>query len=71
MAESKSQQVYVTSKEKGKLAITHYKAIKEMKNQNLLEIQLDTGRKNKSEFNYQIFIIQLLAIRNMEQQRIH
>ena len=27
----KSQQVYVTSKEKGKLAITHYKAIKEMK----------------------------------------
>ena len=31
LAESKSQQVYVTSKEKGKLAITHYKAIKEMK----------------------------------------
>ena len=47
LAESKSQQVYVTSKEKGKLAITHYKAIKEMKNQTLLEIQLDTGRKNQ------------------------
>ena len=47
LAESRSQQVYVTSKEKGKLAITHYKAIKEIKNQTLLEIQLDTGRKNQ------------------------
>ena len=47
LAESRSQQVYVTSKEKGKLAITHYKAIKEMRNQTLLEIQLDTGRKNQ------------------------
>ena len=37
LAESKSQQVYVTSKEKGKLAITHYKAIKEIKNQTLLD----------------------------------
>ena len=37
LAESKSQQVYVTSKEKGKLAITHYKAIKEIKNQTLLK----------------------------------
>ena len=25
----------------------HYKAIKEIKNQTLLEIQLDTGRKNQ------------------------
>ena len=47
LAESKTQQVYISNKEKGKLAITHYKVIKEMKNQTLLEINLDTGRKNQ------------------------
>lgn len=47
LAESKTQQIYISNKEKGKLAITHYKVIKEMKNQTLLEINLDTGRKNQ------------------------
>lgn len=47
LAESKTQQVYISNKEKGKQAITHYKVIKEMKNQTLLEINLDTGRKNQ------------------------
>ena len=47
LAENKGQMVYVTSKEKGKLAITHYQVIKETKYFSLLNIQLDTGRKNQ------------------------
>lgn len=47
LAESKTQNVYITSKEKGKKAITHYKVIKTSKNYSMLEIRLDTGRKNQ------------------------
>lgn len=47
LAQSQTQQVYITSKEKGKLAITHYRVIKESRYYSLLEIFLDTGRKNQ------------------------
>lgn len=47
LAENKRQFVYVTNKEKGKLAITHYEIIKQQKNYSLLKINLDTGRKNQ------------------------
>lgn len=45
--------------------ITHYKVIKEMKNQTLLEINLDTGRKNQIRVQLSNInsIIQLLAIK--------
>ncbi|WP_296875145.1 RluA family pseudouridine synthase [Thomasclavelia sp.] len=45
LQESKTQQVYIATK--GKLAITHYQVIKETKNNSLLSINLDTGRKNQ------------------------
>ena len=45
LEESKSQMVYVSKT--GKKAITHYKTIKQNKNYSLLEINLDTGRKNQ------------------------
>ena len=47
LAESKTQNVYITSKDKGKRAITHYKQIQTNKRYTMLEIQLDTGRKNQ------------------------
>lgn len=47
LAESKSQVVYVTSKEKGKMAVLHYKVLKQTKYNSLLDINLDTGRKNQ------------------------
>lgn len=47
LAESKSQNVYITSKDKGKKAITHYKQIKTYKQYSMLEVYLDTGRKNQ------------------------
>ena len=47
LAESKTQTVYITSKDKGKRAITHYKQIKTNRNYSMLEIYLDTGRKNQ------------------------
>lgn len=47
LSENKSQVVYITSKEKGKLAITHYKVLKQTKYFSLLDINLDTGRKNQ------------------------
>lgn len=47
LAESKSQLVYVTAKEKGKKAITNYRVIKQTKYFSLLHINLDTGRKNQ------------------------
>ncbi len=45
LQESKTQHVYIATK--GKLAITHYQVIKETKNNSLLSINLDTGRKNQ------------------------
>lgn len=47
LAESKTQVVYITSKDKGKKAITHYKQIKSNKQYAMLEVYLDTGRKNQ------------------------
>ena len=47
LAESKTQNVYITSKEKGKKAITHYRVIRTNKRYSMLEIQIDTGRKNQ------------------------
>ena len=47
LAESKTQNVYITSKDKGKKAITHYKQICSNKRYTMLEIHLDTGRKNQ------------------------
>lgn len=47
LAESKTQNVYITSKENGKKAITHYKVIKTQKRYSMLEVYLDTGRKNQ------------------------
>jgi len=47
LAESKTQNVYITSKEKGKRAITHYQQIKTNKHYSMLELHLDTGRKNQ------------------------
>ena len=47
LAESKSQNVYITSKDKGKKAITHYKEIKSNGKYSMLEVYLDTGRKNQ------------------------
>lgn len=47
LAQSKSQVVYVAKQNQGKLAITHYQVIKQTKYFSLLEIHLDTGRKNQ------------------------
>lgn len=44
--ESKTQQVYITKKG-GKLAITHYKVLKSNPKTSMLEVYLDTGRKNQ------------------------
>ncbi|MCD7951221.1 MAG: RluA family pseudouridine synthase [Erysipelotrichaceae bacterium] len=45
LAEAKNQTVYISSQ--GKTAITHYKVIQENKHYSLLEVYLDTGRKNQ------------------------
>lgn len=47
LAESKTQKVYIGNSSNGKLAITHYRVIKETKYNSLVEIFLDTGRKNQ------------------------
>ena len=48
LAQDNFQLVYVTrNKEKGKLAITHYKTIAERGSFSLLDIALDSGRKNQ------------------------
>ncbi len=47
LAESKTQIVYITSKEKGKRAITYYRQIQSSRHYTMLEIHLDTGRKNQ------------------------
>lgn len=52
LAESKTQMVYIT-KNKGKLAITNYKVLKESSNNSLLEVFLDTGRKNQIRVHMQ------------------
>lgn len=48
LKENKNKKVYSTmDKINGKKAITHYKKVKSYKNNTLLEINLDTGRKNQ------------------------
>lgn len=47
LGESKSQVVYITSKDQGKKAITHYQLIRYFKHYSMVEVYLDTGRKNQ------------------------
>lgn len=49
LTESKALKVYATNKEEGKIANTYYKVLKrsEKNNVTLLELQLETGRKNQ------------------------
>ena len=48
LRESETQMVYATNKkDEGKEAITHYKKIKSNKEYSLLEVFIDTGRKNQ------------------------
>ena len=51
--ESKTQMVYVSNHRKGKLAITNYQVLKESRYNSLLEIFLDTGRKNQIRVHMQ------------------
>lgn len=50
--ESKTQMVYITNKG-GKLAITNYRVLKESKHYSLVELFLDTGRKNQIRVHMQ------------------
>lgn len=52
LAESKTQMVYITNN-KGKLAITNYKVLKESSDNSLVEVFLDTGRKNQIRVHMQ------------------
>lgn len=47
LKENKALKVYSSNDPSGKLAITHYKKLKEKGNKTLLEIKIDTGRKNQ------------------------
>lgn len=47
LEEEKNYFVHSTTKEKGKLAITHYQVKKEKNGFSYLEVSLDTGRKNQ------------------------
>lgn len=51
LKENKAQMVYVSSN--GKIAITHYSTIQTYKNHSLVEIFLDTGRKNQIRVHMQ------------------
>lgn len=53
LAESKTQKVYITKDKKGKLAITNYQVLKRTKHYSLLEVFLDTGRKNQIRVHMQ------------------
>lgn len=45
--EDKSQTVRIGSKNHGKIAITHYKVLEVYKGMSLIEVNLETGRKNQ------------------------
>lgn len=51
--ESKTQMVYVSNNGKGKLAITNYKVLRESRYNSLVEVFLDTGRKNQIRVHMQ------------------
>ena len=59
LKENKKQFVYSTKNNQGKEAITHYKVIKNNKSHSLLQVYIDTGRRNQirvhlSELGYPI-----------------
>lgn len=47
LTENKQLHTYSTTKENGKLAITSYKVIKRSKNYSILNVTINTGRKNQ------------------------
>ncbi len=47
LAENKALITYATTKDKGKLAITHYEPISFTNGQSVLKVTIDTGRKNQ------------------------
>ena len=47
LKETKTNLVYITKNKEGKEAITNYKVLKENNNYSLLEIKIETGRKNQ------------------------
>jgi 23S rRNA pseudouridine1911/1915/1917 synthase len=49
MLEAWNQKVFIVKQERpgAKMAITHYKVLKELKNHTLLEVRLETGRKHQ------------------------
>lgn len=54
LTESKSTQVYSSSYDNGgKLAVTNYRKIKSKQNYSLLEVELETGRKNQIRVHMQ------------------
>ncbi len=53
LKETKTQLVYSSKSKEGKLAITHYKTLKENGRYTLLEVYLDTGRKNQIRVHMQ------------------
>lgn len=52
LAESKTQNVYITSSDKGKRAITKYRVIQFNHKYSLLEVYLETGRKNQIRVHF-------------------
>lgn len=53
LVENSAYRVYsVKDPEKGKLAITHYKVLRESRNFSLVEINLQTGRKNQIRVHF-------------------
>lgn len=53
LKETKTQMVYSSNDQSGKLAITHYQVIKSNARYSLLEVYLDTGRKNQIRVHMQ------------------
>jgi 23S rRNA pseudouridine1911/1915/1917 synthase len=47
LTENKKMQVYLTSADNGKIAVTHYKVLKSNGKYSLLQLDLETGRKNQ------------------------
>ncbi|MDD3341034.1 MAG: RluA family pseudouridine synthase [Bacilli bacterium] len=52
LTENEHYKVYSTTKEKGKLAITKFKVLKEGRVNSLLDVHLDTGRKNQIRVHF-------------------
>lgn len=65
LAESKTQNVYITSKQNGKRAITHYRVIRSCPKWSMLEVYLDTGRKIRYVSIFLHYIILLWVMTNI------